>query len=221
MTALNSYHDLTEQGFNFWLEKGALKYRAPKGKMTADILAWLKTHKTEFISLLATNDHYEKIVADEVVSTTGENLAHTQIEDGTSTWSMDRYAHLITCQQCAHLTATGYCRVKPQYNPMPDAMRDCVSFERVSGKRAAISQAQTFTASELLPRCEKALFNHLLNCSICHIKRREYCLQGKERGKNYDDVLLPFDDAQAKRESLVLRVDKALISGHSIFGAKK
>ena len=45
-------------------------------------------------------------------------------------------------------------------------------------------------------------------------------MQGKERGKNYDDVLLPFDDAQAKRESLALRVDKALISGHSI-GAKK
>jgi hypothetical protein len=46
-------------------------------------------------------------------------------------------------------------------------------------------------------------------------------LQGKERGKNYDDVLLPFDDALAKRESLALRVDKALISGRSVFGARK
>lgn len=152
MTTLNSYHDLTEQGFNFWLEKGALKYRAPKGKMTADILAWLKTHKTELISLLATNDHYEKIVADKV---------------------------------------------------------------------STITQTVTYTAIELLTRCEEPLFNHLLTCSICHVERGEYCLQGNERGKNYDDVLLPFDDAQAKRESLSLRVDKALISGRSIFGARK
>ena len=70
-------------------------------------------------------------------------------------------------------------------------------------------------------RCEKSLFNHLLNCSICHIERVEYCLQGKERGKNYDDVLLQFDDAQAKRESLALRVDKALISGRRVFEANE
>ena len=83
------------------------------------------------------------------------------------------------------------------------------------------AKAQTFTSTELLMRCEESLFNHLLNCSICHIERGEYCLQGKERGKNYDDVLLPFDDALAKRESLALRVDKALISGRSVFGARK
>ena len=66
MTAIDSYHDLTEKGFNFWLEQGALKCHAPKGKMTADILAWLKASKKELISLLAKTKHYEKIAVSEV-----------------------------------------------------------------------------------------------------------------------------------------------------------
>lgn len=40
-----------------------------------------------------------------------------------------KYAHLVTCQQCEHLTATGYCGVRPQYKPMIEAMRDCESFK--------------------------------------------------------------------------------------------
>lgn len=226
MNTVTLYRDLTMQGVTLYLDGGALRYRAPKGKMTPDVLANIKTHKLELISLLATNDHDEKVVVNEV-STNGENLKTTakfsavNAPEKAGAWSMDRYAHLITCQQCEHLTATGYCRGKLQVKPMLEAMHDCASFEVVSGERVAITQTVTYTAIELLTRCENSLFNHLLNCSICHIERGEYCLQGKERGKNYDDVLLPFDDAQAKRESLSLRVDKALISGRSIFGARK
>jgi hypothetical protein len=78
----------------------------------------------------------------------------------TPAWSIDKYATLITCQQCEHLAPTGYCRVKPQYKPLPDAMRDCVSFETVKGERVAIANAP-YSASELndlLSRYEKKLF---------------------------------------------------------------
>lgn len=217
MNTATLYRDLTVQGVTLYLDGGALRYRAPKGKMTPDVLANIKTHKLELVSLLATNDHHENNI-NNIESIVRESNRES---DNISTWSMDRYTHLITCQQCEHLTSTGYCRVKPQYKPQPEAMRDCSSFEAVSGERVAITQTQTYTAIELLTRCEEPLFNHLLNCSICHIERGEYCLQGKERGKNYDDVLLPSDDALAKRESLALRVDKALISGRSVFGARK
>ena len=193
MTAYDLYHELIVQGFSLSVNKGKLDL-APSSQLTDNLRAQIRTYKADLMALLASNDH---------------------------TPTANRYAQLITCQQCEHLTLTGYCRVKPQVKPMPEAMHDCASFEAVSGERVAITQTQTYTATELLTRCEEPLFNHLLNCSICHIERGEYCLQGKERGKNYDDVLLPFDDAQAKRESLALRVDKALISGRSVFGARK
>lgn len=73
------------------------------------------------------------------------------------------------------------------------------------------------TASELLAWREESLFNHLLDCSICHIERGEYCLQGNERGQAYDEILLQFDDPQAKRANLALHIDRKLISGRRAF----
>ena len=170
MTALNSYHDLTEQGFNFWIEKGALKYRAPKGKMTADILAWLKTHKTELISLLATKTHYENIVVSEV-STNSENLAHPPMEDG-------------------------------QHSPTVEA-----------------TPLNFMERNALLVQSEKPLFYHALDCSICNIEKARYCANGYAIGSVYDALLLVCEDAQARREDLALRIDRACISGRSVFEA--
>lgn len=109
-------------------------------------------------------EHYETFVVKEVCPKLDAPTHHTksavdnvspQIEDGqnsptvevTLSWSMDRYAHLITCQQCEHLTSTGYCRVKPQYKPMPEAMRDCVSFETLQGERVVIENAPYSTVN--------------------------------------------------------------------------
>lgn len=170
MIALDSYHDLTEQGFNFWLEQGVLKCHAPKGKMTSDILTWLKTHKKELIFLLATKPHYENIVVSEV-STNGENLAQPQSVDGQHSQPVE----------ATHLNFK----------------------ER----------------NDLLVQSEKPLFYHALSCPYCHIERGQYCLHGNKQGKAYDDALLLFDDAKARREDLVLRIDKACISGRSVFEA--
>ena len=64
---------------------------------------------------------------------------------------------------------------------------------------------------------EELLYNHLLTCPLCHVKAEQYCLYGAELGKAYDALLLRQGDAQARRESLALQVDRARISGRSVF----
>ena len=59
---------------------------------------------------------------------------------------------------------------------------------------------------------EDLLYNHLLTCAWCHIEAAQYCLQGDELGKAYDELLQAYDDAQDKRQALSLRVDKAKIA---------
>ena len=130
-----------------------------------------------------------------------------------------RYAHLITCQQCEHLTLTGYCRVKPQYKPQPEAMRDCASFETLQGERVAIANAP-YSASELndlLSRYEKKLFDHLLKCKQCDFEAARYCAEVFTTGSSYDALLLVFDDAASKRDALLNAVIRARISGRSVF----
>ena len=111
---------------------------------------------------------------------------------GLESLKSDRYAHLIACQQCEHLTLTGYCRVKPQYKPMPEAMRDCSSFEAVSGERVAITNAP-YSVSELndlLSRYEKKLFHHLVDCVACSFMDSRYCVDAFAIGSSYDAMLM-------------------------------
>ena len=215
MNTATLYRDLTVQGVTLYLDGGALRYRAPKGKMTPDVLANIKAHKLELVSLLATNDHHENNI-NNIESIVRESNRES---DNISTWSMDRYTHLITCQQCEHLTLTGYCRVKPQYKPQPEAMRDCSSFEAVSGERVAITNAP-YSASELndlLSRYEKKLFYHLVDCVACSFMESRYCVDAFAIGSSYDAILLVFDDAASKREALLNAVIRARISGRSVF----
>ena len=74
-------------------------------------------------------------------------------------------------------------------------------------------------SNELLTHYEKPLFYHLLACPYCHIEKAQYCASGYAMGSVYDALLLNRDDAQARRESLALRVDRACISGRSVFEA--
>ncbi len=71
----------------------------------------------------------------------------------------------------------------------------------------------------LLVQSEKPLFYHALNCPYCHIEQAQYCLHGNKQGKAYNEALLLFEDAQARREDLALRIDRACISGRSVFEA--
>ena len=71
----------------------------------------------------------------------------------------------------------------------------------------------------LLVQSEKPLFYHALNCPYCHIEKAQYCLHGNKQGKAYNEALLLFEDAQARREDLALRIDRACISGRSVFEA--
>jgi len=61
---------------------------------------------------------------------------------------------------------------------------------------------------------EELLYNHLLTCPLCHVKAKQYCLYGAELGKAYDDLLRKDDNARAKREALVMQVDRANITGN-------
>jgi len=138
---------------------------------------------------------------------------------GLESLKSDRYAHLITCQQCEHLTLTCHCRVKPQYKPMIEAMRDCASFETLQGERTAIANTP-YSASELndlLSRYEKKLFHHLVDCVACSFMDSRYCVDAFAIGSSYDAMLLVFDDAASKREALLNAVIRARISGRSVF----
>jgi len=146
-------------------------------------------------------------------------IGHYENTVVTHSPTANRYTHLITCQQCEHLTPTGYCRVKPQYKPMPEAMRDCASFEAVSGERVAITNAP-YSASELndlLKPYEKKLFDHLLKCKQCDFEAARYCAEIFTTGSSYDAMLLVFDDAASKREALLNAVIRARISGRKVF----
>jgi len=215
MNTATLYRDLTVQGVTLYLDGGALRYRAPKGKMTPDVLANIKTHKLELVSLLATNDHHENNI-NNIESIVRESNRES---DNISTWSMDRYTHLITCQQCEHLTATGYCRVKPQYKPLPEAMRDCVSFDVLKTERISIVN-KPYTQSELhdlISLYEKKLFHHLVDCVACSFMESRYCVDAFAIGSSYDAILLVFDDAASKREALLNTVIRARISGRKVF----
>jgi hypothetical protein len=185
------------------LEGENLRVRWQGVPPSQDLLASIKTHKPQLISLLAINDH------------------HPQTVEVTPTWSIDNYAHLITCQQCEHLTDDDHCRVKPQFKPMVEAMRDCGQFEQVSSKRPSEVRSVPYSTTELndlLSRYEKKLFNHLLECKQCDFEAARYCAEFFTTGSSYDAILLVFDDANAKREALLTQVIRARNSGRSVFG---
>lgn len=191
MTAYDLYHELIVQGFSLSVNGGKLDL-APSSQLTDNLRAQIRTYKADLMALLASNDH---------------------------TPTANRYAHLITCQQCEHLTLTGHCRVKPQYKPQPEAMRDCASFEAVSGERAAIENApySTTELNELLSRYEKKLFHHLVDCVACSFMDSRYCVDAFAIGSSYDAMLLVFDDAASKKDALLNTVIRARISGRSVF----
>ncbi len=177
----------------------------------------------------AANDHYAISVVTPVIQETvgqseplngvnanHENLvAHPQTEDGP----LSRYIDLVKCQQCENLSLTGFCTVKPQYKPMPDAMRDCSSFDAAKRERITI-QGEPYTQEELsnlMGRYEKRLFHHLVKCDLCVVSNHRYCVDGFAIGNAYEAVLLCFDSADAIRDKLITKVVRTRLSGYSVF----
>lgn len=57
MSAANDlFRTLSDHGVTVWQEAGQLRYKAPSGAMTADLLSNLRAHKAGLIDLLAAND---------------------------------------------------------------------------------------------------------------------------------------------------------------------
>lgn len=54
--ALDLLRQLEDLGISVWREAGALRYRAPAGRLSADLLARLKASKPDLLALLAAND---------------------------------------------------------------------------------------------------------------------------------------------------------------------
>ena len=209
MLAIDLYQTLNNEGVQLWAEGDKLRF-APKEKITPILLAELKAHKSELITLLATKPHPPM-----------EDGQHSPTVEATPHDFMERYAHMDKCQQCEHLSSTGQCTRKQGIKPMPDALRTCDKFNLLKGERGLI-QGQNYTPSEinsLIERYEKPLFYHALDCSICNIEKARYCANGYAIGSVYDALLLVCEDAQARREDLALRIDRACISGRSVFEA--
>lgn len=57
---MSAAHDLfralADHGVTVWQEAGQLRYKAPSGAMTPDLLSSLRAHKADLIGLLAAND---------------------------------------------------------------------------------------------------------------------------------------------------------------------
>ena len=192
MTAYDLYHELIVQGFSLSVNKGKLDL-APSSQLTDNLRAQIRTYKADLMALLASNDH---------------------------TPTANRYAQLITCQQCEHLTDDDHCRVKPQFKPMVEAMRDCGQFEQVSSKRPSEVRSVPYSTTELndlLSRYEQKLFYHLIDCVACSFMDSRYCVDAFAIGSSYDAMLLVFDDAASKRDALLNTVIRARISGRKVF----
>jgi|JI8StandDraft_1071087.scaffolds.fasta_scaffold95248_2 hypothetical protein len=181
-------------------------------KPTTDNLA------SEMSEVFPSSTHYPKSTVESIRLTQSEETYPPTV-DRPPTWNMDRYAHMVKCQQCEHLTSTGYCRGKPQYKPMPEAMRDCVSFDVLKTERISIVN-KPYTQSELhdlISLYEKKLFHHLVDCVACSFMESRYCVDAFAIGSSYDAILLVFDDAASKREALLNAVIRARISGRKVF----
>jgi hypothetical protein len=184
--------DIQVQGDNLHLNAK----QAPSNQLLAE----LKQHKSELLFLLAANESY------------------SPLEDGQQQppFSLNNYSHCVTCNQCEYLSLTGTCK-RLDKRVIPEAIRECDSFKLLKSERLSIVKVTPYTATELLTHYEKPLFNHLLACPYCHVEKAQYCLNGYAMGSVYDALLLNRDDAQARRESLALQVDRACISGRSVY----
>jgi hypothetical protein len=129
--------------------------------------------------------------------------------------ALDRYRHLVQCQNCAHLSANGRCKVKVDYKPIPDAKQDCSRHQLLQETRQPVADAP-YTPDELhalMRRQEDQLLNHLVHCPDCRASDRRWCAHGFTIGSAYDALLMVFDDADDRHQTFVDRVIRKRLEG--------
>ena len=62
MNATSLLSDIQARGVHLEVEAGALKYRAPKGAITPDLLASLKAHKADLIAVLSAHQRETELI---------------------------------------------------------------------------------------------------------------------------------------------------------------
>ena len=185
MTAADLYHNLIAHGFTLTAAADRLLI-TPASRLDDGLRIEIRQHKAELLALLAAND---------------------------AAFTLDRYAHLMTCQNCAHLSANGRCKVKADYKPIPDAKHDCSRHQITPEARQPVADAP-YTPDELnalMRRQEDQLLNHLVHCPDCRISDRRWCADGFAAGSAYDALLMVFDDADDRHQTFVDRVIKARV----------
>jgi hypothetical protein len=110
----------------------------------------------------------------------------------------------------------GYLNHKTKEQPTPQIEETPLSLKNEENY-STIGHGQSRTTDEVLANHERPFFYHLLACPYCHIEKAQYCVSGYDMGSVYEALLLNRADAQTRRESLALRVDRACISGRSVF----
>jgi hypothetical protein len=189
-----------------------------------ELLASLKEKKEELLSLLAANE--DSLLTGTIVQksirpvsftndTTGLKIENVPRNNDAAAVTLDRYRHLVTCQNCAHLSANGRCKVKVDYKPIPDAKQDCSRHQLLQETRQPVADAP-YTPDELhalMRRQEDQLLNHLVHCPDCRASDRRWCAHGFTIGSAYDALLMVFDDADDRHQTFVDRVIRKRLEG--------
>lgn len=127
---------------------------------------------------------------------------------------LDRYAHCVTCNQCEYLSLTGSCS-RLGKRVLPQALRECDSFNPLKSERISPVEAKPYTHAELerlVNQAAKPLYFHLIDCEQCNLEDMRYCVDCFTTGNTFDCLLLCFDDAANKRYLLMNQVIKARVS---------
>ncbi len=189
------------------------RYLCPKGEVKPVIPKTVRQvepqHKSELLALLAANGHYEKSVVEK---------SYPQSEDGQLNRKSEEASPKFYGDDIFPKNGDNRVGRNNSFNQRRESLvHQQGEREPVQAQPHTATHSQPYATDELLTRYEKPLFNHLLACPYCHIEKAQYCASGYAMGSVYDALLLNRDDAQARRESLALRVDRACISGRSVF----
>ena len=129
------------------------------------------------------------------------------------------YNHLLTCNQCEHLSLTGSCS-RLGKRVIPEALRECTFFELRQKERLSVVKTTPYSQDELhrlFNQAARPLYHHLIDCEQCSLEDARYCVEGFGLGNTFDCLLLCFDDAADKRYELMNQVIKARVSGRRAF----
>lgn len=146
-------------------------------------------------------------------------LGDVPTDELKTSFNLDNYRHLVTCNQCEHLSLTGSCS-RLGKRVIATALRECGSFHLLKKERPQIEEVKPYTQDELnrlLNHAAKPLYHHLIDCQQCSLEDARYCGDGFGLGNTFDCLLLCFDDAADKRYKLMNQVIKARVSGRRAF----